>query len=69
MSANMANADRGVRIVLAIVLMMLYVQHIVAGVAAVVTLGIVVVLLATSLAGTCPLYTLLHIGNRKKAKG
>ena len=61
MKKNMGNADRIIRLLLAALTAFLYFTNVVSG-----TLGIVVlivggVFLLTSLAGTCPLYSLVGL--------
>ena len=69
MQKNMGNADRIIRIILAVIVAFLYYDKIITG-----TLGIVLLILAgifllTSLVGFCPLYKLVGIntcaGNKK----
>ena len=61
MKKNIGNADRIVRLLLAALAAFLYFTNVVSG-----TLGIVIlivggILLLTSLAGTCPLYSLVGL--------
>ncbi|MBX2914113.1 MAG: DUF2892 domain-containing protein [Cyclobacteriaceae bacterium] len=61
MKKNMGNADRIIRIALALIFAMLYFTHVVTG-----TLGLVLVILGgvfvlTSLISFCPLYTLVGL--------
>ncbi|MBX2961054.1 MAG: DUF2892 domain-containing protein [Cyclobacteriaceae bacterium] len=66
MKKNMGNADRSIRIVLAIVFAALYFSGTVTG-----TLGLVLVILGgvfvlTSVVGFCPLYTLVGLNTCPK---
>ena len=63
---NMGVLDRTVRIVIAVAILALFMMKKVDGATAIV-LGIVaVVMLATSLVGWCPLYTLLRISSQPR---
>lgn len=69
MKKNMGNLDRVLRLVVAAVVIVLFVQHIIAG-----TLGIILIVIAgvfvlTSFIGFCPVYVALGINTCKgKAK-
>ena len=68
MKKNMGNADKTVRILIAIVIGILYFTNVISG-----TLGLVLLILAavfvlTSLLGTCPLYAPLGISTCKVKK-
>lgn len=65
MKQNLANADRIIRALFAVVVAVLYLSGAIFGTLALV-LGIVaVVLLATSVVGLCPVYSLLKISTKK----
>ncbi len=65
MKKNLSNADRIIRVALAVVVAVLYFAGVLSPTAAVI-LGIVaVVLVATSLVSFCPLYRLLGISTSK----
>lgn len=61
MKKNVGNADRIIRIVLAIVLAVLYLTETVTGTLGLVLMVLGVVFALTSLAGFCPLYTLVGV--------
>ena len=66
MKKNESNLDRILRALFALVVVVLYITGVISGTLAAL-LGIVaVVLLATSIAGICPLYLLLRISTRKQ---
>ena len=68
MKKNMGTIDRIIRILLAIVVIGLYLNGTITGVAAII-LGIVVfVFIVTSLIGFCPLYVPLKISTIGKSK-
>jgi len=68
MEKNMGTVDKIIRILLAIVVIVLYLNGSITGVAAII-LGIVAfVFIVTSLIGFCPLYALLKISTIGKAK-
>jgi hypothetical protein len=68
MKKNMGTLDKIIRILLAIVVIVLYLNGSITGVAAII-LGIVAfVFIVTSLIGFCPLYTVLKISTIGKSK-
>jgi hypothetical protein len=69
MKQNMGNADRIIRIILAAVFAILYINGSVTGVLGVVLLILGGVFVLTSLMGSCPLYSLFGISTcpRKKS--
>lgn len=68
MIKNMGTADRIIRIILALVVLVLYLTGVIAGWLAIV-LGIVaVIFVLTSLVGFCPLYVPFKISTQKKKK-
>jgi hypothetical protein len=67
MKKNMGTLDKIIRILLAIVVIVLYLNGSITGVAAII-LGIVAfVFIVTSLIGFCPLYTVLKISTIGKS--
>jgi uncharacterized membrane protein YuzA (DUF378 family) len=58
MKKNMGNIDRGVRILIALVVTVLFVTNVISGVLAYALLGLSGVFVLTSLLGFCPLYTI-----------
>jgi len=66
MVKNMGKNDKIVRLVLALAVGILIIAGQLTGAAAVVLGIIALVFIATSVLGTCPLYTLLKISTRKK---
>lgn len=67
MKKNMGTIDRIIRILLAIVVIVLYLNDSITGVAAII-LGIVAfVFIVTSLIGFCPLYAVCKISTMKKS--
>jgi hypothetical protein len=68
MGKNMGTIDKIIRILLAIVVIVLYLNGSITGVAAII-LGIVAfVFIVTSLIGFCPLYAVLKISTIGKSK-
>lgn len=57
----MGNADKGIRVLIALVIALLYYNDTISGTLAYVLMGISIVLLVTSLINFCPLYKLLRI--------
>ena len=64
MTKNMGNLDRTVRIVIALVVAGLYFSGTIGGVLAIVLGVFSVIFIATSLIGSCPLYTPLGVDTR-----
>lgn len=66
MIKNMGSADRIIRILLVIIIVIAYAMGWFSGTAAIILLALSGILLLTSLAGTCPLYYPLKISTRNK---
>lgn len=66
MKQNMGNADRIIRILIAAVFAYLYFSATVTGTLGIILLVLGVVFVLTSLAGFCPLYTLVGINTCKR---
>jgi hypothetical protein len=66
MKKNMGAIDRGIRLVVAIALTILLAARVLSGVAAIVLGIIAVLLLVTSLTGSCLLYVPLKISTKKQ---
>ena len=56
MKANMGTADKAIRIIIAIVLIVLYFTNIITGTLGIIALVLAGIFLLTSLVGFCPLY-------------
>lgn len=67
MKKNMGTIDRGIRILLAVIVAILYINGSITGVAAIILGILAVVFLTTGLAGFCPLYVPLKISTMKKS--
>jgi hypothetical protein len=65
MKKNMGSADRGIRIVLAVIMAALYFSNKVTGTAGIVLLVLSIVFLLTSLVSFCPLYTIFGLSTCK----
>lgn len=65
MKKNIGSADKIIRIVLAVVLGILILMGQIEGTAAIVLGIIAVILLLTSMVGTCPIYLPFNISTRK----
>jgi hypothetical protein len=63
MKKNMGNIDRGLRILVAAVVGILFATNIISGALAYVLLGLSAVFVATSIFGVCPLYSLIGINS------
>jgi hypothetical protein len=67
MKKNMGNADRIIRAIIAVAIIVLYAAGQITGTAAVILGILVVILLATSITGVCPGYWPFNISTLKKA--
>ena len=67
MKHNMGNADRIVRLLIAVVIATLYFTNTITGTLSYILLGVGSIFLLTSLIGSCPLYSLFGL-NSCKAK-
>lgn len=61
MKNNMGKADRMIRVLIAIAVLILFWQDVISGVLAYVLIAISVIFLLTSLVSFCPLYTIFGI--------
>lgn len=68
MKKNMGSSDRTVRIVLAILCVVLYYNHVIVGSAGVLLLVLGGVFVLTSLVSFCPLYTLFGFSTASQKK-
>ena len=68
MKKNVGNADKLVRILIAIAIVILYYTNIITGMVAIVLMALGIVLLLTVLFNFCPLYTLFGIKTCKTPK-
>ncbi|MCP9766944.1 DUF2892 domain-containing protein [Lacihabitans sp. LS3-19] len=67
MKANMGTVDRGLRVLIALIVGYLYYNGTLSGVLGTVLLVFAVVFLLTSLVSFCPLYTLIGVKTNKDA--
>ncbi|MCK0177866.1 DUF2892 domain-containing protein [Flavobacteriaceae bacterium S0862] len=65
MKRNMGNADKGIRIVAAIAIALLYYFNVIEGTLAYVLMAVAVIFLLTSLINFCPLYKVFGINTCK----
>lgn len=61
MKRNMGSADRAIRLLVAAIIVVMYFSNIITGTVGIILLALAGVLMLTSFAGLCPLYTLLGI--------
>jgi len=66
MKTNLGNADRVIRIILAMIIATLYFTNIISGTLALVLLIVAGVLFLTAVISFCPLYFILHLNSSKK---
>lgn len=66
MKKNMGGVDKGIRIVIALVIIVLALTKVITGTLAIALLIVSAVFLLTSLLGNCPLYIPLGINTGKK---
>lgn len=65
MKKNMGSLDKGVRIVLAIIVAALYYFNVISGTLAYVLMAVAIILLITSFINFCPLYRIFGINSCK----
>lgn len=65
MKKNMGNNDRAIRLVLAALFVVLYLNNIVIGIWGIILLALAGIFTITSVVGFCPLYTLLKINTNR----
>ncbi len=68
MNQNMGLVDRGIRIAVVILVVVLYFTHQITGVAFIILAILAAILLLTSLVGVCPLYLPFGISTKSKEK-
>ncbi|MBT8259873.1 MAG: DUF2892 domain-containing protein [Flavobacteriaceae bacterium] len=68
MKKNVGNTDKGLRVLLAIVVAALYYFNVIEGTLAYILMVFAIILLITSLVNFCPLYTLFGINTCKIKK-
>ena len=68
MKKNMSGADRGIRIVVALIIAALYYYNVIEGTLGNVLLAIAAIFLLTSFINFCPLYALFGISTNKSNK-
>ncbi|HPX36922.1 MAG TPA: DUF2892 domain-containing protein [Mycobacterium sp.] len=66
MKKNMGTIDRGLRVALAALVLVLFLTHAISGTAAIILGAVAVVFLLTSFVGVCPAYMPLGISTIKK---
>lgn len=66
MKQNMGGWDKGIRFLIAILIGMLYFTNVITGTMALIGLFLAVVLIGTSLMGSCPLYLPFGISTKQK---
>lgn len=66
MEKNMGTADRVIRTLLAVLVVILYLAGVISGLAAVILGIFALIFILTSIIGFCPLYSPLKISTRKK---
>lgn len=68
MKNNMGNTDRIIRVLIAAVIAILFINNTITGVLAYVLLVVGIIFLLTSLVGSCPLYSFLGINTCRVKK-
>ena len=66
MKKNMGTADKVIRALVAVVVLILYFTNVISGTLAVILLILAGIFVVTSILGTCPLYLLFGINTVKK---
>lgn len=65
MTKNMGSADRGIRLSLAAVLVLLYFSGVISGTIGILALVVAAIFTLTTIVGYCPLYALIGVKTRK----
>ena len=68
MKNSMGNTDRIIRVLVAAVIAVLFINNSITGILAYVLLGVGAIFLLTSLGGSCPLYSLIGINTCRAKK-
>lgn len=68
MKKNMGTLDKGIRVVIAIAIALLYFFNVISGTLAYILMAVAIIFLLTSLINFCPLYTILGINTCKLKK-
>lgn len=68
MKNNMGNTDRIIRVLVAAVIAVLFINNTITGIFAYILLAVGAIFLLTSLVGSCPLYSLLGINTCRVKK-
>lgn len=66
MKKNMGSADKGIRIIAAIAIALLYYFDVISGTLAYVLMAIAIIFLITSFVSFCPLYTIFGMSTCKR---
>ena len=69
MKKNMGNADKGIRIVAAIAIALLYYFDVITGTLAYILMAVAIIFLLTSFLNFCPLYTIFGWNTCKSKQG
>ncbi|UOB16567.1 YgaP family membrane protein [Abyssalbus ytuae] len=68
MKKNMGSTDKGIRVLIAVAIALLYYYNIISGTLGIVLMVLAIIFLITSLINFCPLYTLFGINTCKTKK-
>ncbi|WP_298263167.1 DUF2892 domain-containing protein [uncultured Lutibacter sp.] len=68
MKKNIGNADKLLRILFAIAIIVLYYTNVISGMLAIILMAVGIILLVTVLANFCPLYTIFGINTGNSSK-
>ena len=68
MKQNMGSTDKGIRVLIAVAIALLYFFNVIEGTLAYVLMAVAIVFLLTSFVSFCPLYTLLGMNTCKVKK-
>lgn len=68
MKKNMGSTDKGIRVIIAVIIALLYYFNVVEGTLAYILMALAIVFLLTSFIGFCPLYAPFRINTCKTKK-
>ncbi|WJJ97975.1 YgaP family membrane protein [Algibacter luteus] len=68
MKKNIGNLDKGLRVIIAITVALLYYFNVIAGTLAYILMVVAIILLITSFINFCPIYSILGVNSLKSKK-
>jgi hypothetical protein len=66
MKKNVGTIDKAIRLLVAVLVVVLYFTHVIAGMLAIILLALAAIFVVTSLISLCPIWLALGVSTRKK---